>query len=190
VLVVKLVDLDGDPETLDDQETAAGFEFSYEVAAGATITDSEDVTDDEGIAWFEISLEGESTDASITELVDDPESLIDVECVAVEEGEGGQQFFDVPVELDGTTASFEVFDGELVECFFVNAADTAGATPTPSPTPVPTPAGAATPTLPASSTDAVASGNGGSSIALVVLLLGAGAAGLFVMAPSTRRLRR
>jgi hypothetical protein len=190
VLVVKLLDADGDPETLDDQETAPGFEFSYEVAAGATITDSETVTDEDGLAWFEIALEGESTDASITELVDDPESLIDVECVAVEEGKGGQEFFDVPVELDGTTASFEVFDGELVECFFVNAGDTAGASPTPTATPVPTPAGAATPTLPASSTDAVPSGNASSGIALVLVLLGAGAAGLFVMAPSTRRLRR
>jgi hypothetical protein len=185
ILVVKLLDEDADPATQEDQAPAAGWEFDFAVGEGASIGASGNVTDDDGVAFFEVFVDAEASEASITEVLQANFNLIDVECVAIVEGKGGnEEFFEVEIIQDGTTITFEVFDGELIECFFVNAAEEVlPASPTPA-TAVP-----AGPTLPASSAETPGP-DGTANLAPVLLLLGLGASATLLLVPAPRRLRR
>jgi hypothetical protein len=187
VLVVKLLDEDADPGTLDDQEPAADWEFDFAVGEGASIGASGTVTDETGVAFFEVFFETEASEASITEILQEDFDLIDVECLAVVEGKGGEEeFFEVDFVRDGSTITFEIFEGELIECFFVNAAqEVAVASPT-----TPPPAPAATPTLPASSVDGAPPTDRTASLAPILLLLALGASVTLLLVPAPRRLRR
>ena len=75
-----MIDTDGDPSTFEDQDFAAGWEFNLDTEA--SIIDSEPVTGDgeEGFAWFVLEL-SQSTDATMTEDLQDGYELIDAFCV-------------------------------------------------------------------------------------------------------------
>ncbi len=145
-----MVDTDGDPETFEDQDFAAGWEFNLDTEA--SIIDSEPVTGDGegGYAWFVLQL-SQSTDATMTEDLQDGYELIDAFCVDLgslnEEGPAISRFKaaaagDLVAELDGDSVSFTVEPETAYGCVFVNHLvpedSVGGATETPAITLPPT----------------------------------------------------
>jgi hypothetical protein len=121
-----VIDEDGDLQTEDDQEFAAGWTFNLET--DATILDSEPVTGDgeEGFAWFVLEL-GDSADATITEDLQDGYELIDAFCVditqepeAIQRNASRLAFGDLVGELEGDSVSFTIDPNETIGCVFVN----------------------------------------------------------------------
>ena len=123
-----MIDTDGDPSTFDDQDFAAGWEFNLDT--DASIIDSEPVTGDGegGFAWFVLEL-SQSTDATMTEDLQDGYELIDAFCVDLgawtrsplrssrfKAAAAG----DLVGELDGDSVSFTVEPETAYGCVFVN----------------------------------------------------------------------
>ena len=154
-----MIDADGDPSTFEDQDFAAGWEFNLDTEA--SIIDSEPVTGDgeEGFAWFMLEL-SQSTDATMSEDLQDGYELIDAFCVdlgGLDEEAGVSRFKtavagDLVAELDGDSVTFTVEPETVYGCVFVNTLipedSVGGETETPANTlpPTDTFGGAATPT--------------------------------------------
>ena len=122
-----MIDADGDPSTQDDQDFAAGWEFNLDT--DATIIDSEPVTGDgeDGFAWFVLEL-SQSTDATMTEDLQDGYKLIDAICYdlgGLDEEAAVSRFKaaaagDEVGKLDGDSVSFNVDPETAYGCVFVN----------------------------------------------------------------------
>ena len=123
-----MIDADGDPSTFEDQDFAEGWEFNLDT--DASIIDSEPVTGDgeEGYAWFVLEL-SQSTDATMTEDLQDGYELIDAFCVDLgsleEEAPAASRFKaaaagDLVAELDGDSVTFTVEPETAYGCVFVN----------------------------------------------------------------------
>ena len=122
-----MIDADGDPSTFEDQDFAAGWEFNLDTEA--SIIDSEPVTGDGegGYAWFVLEL-SQSTDATMTEDLQDGYELIDAFCVdlgGLDEEAAVSRFKaaaagDLVGELDGDSVTFTIEPETAYGCVFVN----------------------------------------------------------------------
>ena len=145
-----MIDADGDPSTFEDQDFAAGWEFNLDIEA--SIVDSEPVTGDGegGYAWFVLEL-SQSTDATMTEDLQDGYELIDAFCVdlgALDEEPASVSRFNAAAagefvgELDGDSLTFTIEPDTAYGCVFVNTLtpedSAAGVTATPAITLPPT----------------------------------------------------
>jgi hypothetical protein len=177
----KWIDADGSLETVGEGSGdtpfvlfGTGVEFSLVVGDNATITRSQPIagTGDpsEDFASFEVVINGESTQVSLTEAPMDGFALLDVDCFVF-------QGSDPPEELEGDTVSFEINSSMTdVTCQFTNTA-VAASPALPSPAAVTASPAMAAVTLPPTWT---ASREGGTSpigiLAVVLSLAGVSAA--------------
>jgi len=112
ITVNKLIDLDGDLGTTDDQSPGAGWTFTAEVVDGESIPSS-DVTGESGSVIFTITPDVATV--NVFESGDPGYTLLSAECQgATDNGESNL--------LDGITG-IVVGQDEAVSCTFINASD-------------------------------------------------------------------
>ena len=148
IFVTKLLDQDGDASTVDDLIEGAGWSFEIDVDGGTASEDSI-TTDANGESQFDVTLTGEGTTVSITEILQADFDLLWADCAEIiGEGEFGDSFG----EVTGLTLSIEIEDETSYDCIFANTSgEVAGITSRPVITPPSTDAVRAAGTKPAES---------------------------------------
>ena len=120
--VVKSIDGDGNPDTIDDQIDGEGFEFEVELTDG-TVEPFNPVTDEFGFAEWGIEFGPDGTTATVTEVPREGFELVSAFCAAVIEPDDDLDGFtgDLFAELDGDSVTFRVDDPiDEYQCEFFN----------------------------------------------------------------------
>ncbi len=116
IVAVKVIDADGNLETVDDQTAGEGWEFELELPDG-TINEAFPITNSDGAAGWLITFGLGGTSATLTEVVHGDFQLLDASCTKVDESG------DEPVgEFDGDSITFQVDGSEFpsYQCGFVS----------------------------------------------------------------------
>ena len=137
ILVVKVLDIDGDLETTDDQTAVADWSFDIGVTGGTPSDDTVVTAEEDGsgfpFALVDIELDGEVATVEITEQQQEDFELVDAFCFT--DSEEAEVFG----QLEDLTLTLEVESESVALCVFFNTGgDVAGATGTPNFTPPPT----------------------------------------------------
>ena len=118
IVVQKIIDNDGNFDTVDDRTAAEGWEFELELPEG-TIDEAFPLTGLDGFARWLISSGPGGTSATVTEVVQEDFILDNVSCTKITES--GEQS---PIGLSDNIASvsFQVDEGEFAsyQCSFLN----------------------------------------------------------------------
>jgi hypothetical protein len=183
--VAKLLDVDGDLATTDDQFVGSGWTFDVAVTNGSPAS-AQAVTDTAGFAEFPIVPGANGALVDVSEVLQVDFVFVDAACAPVEvqaeslpTGFRAQALADDIVGARGTVGDGRVdgvgiADGETVFCLFVNAGgEVAGETGTPRVTPPPTD------TLPLTGTP------GGDSWRIALLAIASLLATILLLTPAT-----
>jgi hypothetical protein len=119
--VYKIIDADGNLDTVDDQTAGEGWEYELELTGG-TIVDAFPVTDESGFAEFLIEFDGEGPTATVSEALQEDFELIAASCFTFHGPEEGEV---IVGELDGDSVTFRLDAREFPYiCNFYNAPST------------------------------------------------------------------
>lgn len=171
--VVKILDVDGDLGTDDDQTFVTGWTFDVAVTGGTPSADSITTADQAGgdvpFAEVEVNVDGASAAVTLTENQQEGFEIVDAFCFNDETDFG---------TLDGLALSFDIGADEGALCVFYNTGGgVEAATGTPAVTPPPTDA--------VSSTD-----SSGEGTRLLLLVIAGIIATMLVVTPAPARRRR
>ena len=139
--MLKILDIDGDLATDDDQFPGEGWTFDIDAEGGIAST-TQVVTDDLGEAVFSVDIDGEDATITIAEVLETDFEIVDGFCFVLEDGEVVSDAFGL---LEGETLTFIVEPGLTYGCAFYNTSgDVEEATATPRVTLPPTDMGTTT----------------------------------------------
>ena len=117
IVVSKIIDADGNLDTVDDQTAGEGWEFDLDLLDG-TINQGFPVTNSGGFAGWLIKVGPDGTSATLTEVLQEDFEILDASCIKI--AESGNE----PIgEFDGDSVTFQVEGGEFGthDCQFFNA---------------------------------------------------------------------
>ena len=116
IVARKVIDADGDLETVDDQTAGEGWEFELALPDGV-IEEAFPITSSSGFAGWLISVGPGGTSATVSEVAQEDFALVDASCMKI--AESG----DTPVgEFDQGSITFQIDGGEFAsyQCDFFN----------------------------------------------------------------------